>query len=144
MTQIRIVQGDWQQLAQDARSIREQVFVQEQQIPVEDEWDDLDEASEHFVVYDQQQAIATARLLPDHSIGRVAVLATYRGQQIGYQLMAYIIAYARQQQRPNLYLSAQVQALPFYERLGFQATGAVYLECDIPHRHMDLLLSQPS
>ena len=56
--------GRWDELQNDAKLIREQVFIQEQQIPVEDEWDAEDAVSVHFVVYDQDQPIATARYNP--------------------------------------------------------------------------------
>ena len=70
--------GTWAELQSDAKPIREQVFIQEQQIAAVDEWDAQDEISQHFVVCDGEQVIATARLLPNHSIGRVAVLASHR------------------------------------------------------------------
>ena len=75
-----VKQGSWDQLQQDAKLIRELVFISEQNIPEQDEWDDQDAISQHFVVYDQNQPIATARLLANNSVGRVAVLKAYRGQ----------------------------------------------------------------
>ena len=83
----------------DAKLIREQVFIQEQQIAVEDEWDAEDAVSLHFVVYDQDQPIATARLLQNNSVGRVAVLKSHRGLGIGKLLMQQIIQQANHEQR---------------------------------------------
>lgn len=137
---LSILSGSWQRLAQDAKAIREIVFIQEQNISPEDEWDDLDAICTHFVVYVQGQAIATARLLPNHSIGRVAVLKTYRGMNIGQKLMQEVIAYAKQEQRPFLKLSSQVHAIGFYSGLGFLVEGAEYLDCGIPHIDMRLSL----
>lgn len=140
----QIVDGAWDQLQHDAMSVREQVFIQEQQIAAQDEWDEQDAVSLHFVIYRDGQAIATARLLQDHSVGRVAVLKAYRGQGLGQLIMQYIIALAQQQQRPQLHLSAQTHALDFYKQLGFEQQGEVYLECNIPHIHMQLLFIENS
>lgn len=128
--------GSWDQLQQDAKLIRELVFISEQNIPEQDEWDDQDAISQHFVVYDQNQPIATARLLVNNSVGRVAVLKAYRGQGIGRLIMLEIIAYAQAQKRPNLQLSSQVHAISFYEKLGFSIQGDEYDECGIPHIEM--------
>lgn len=131
-----VKQGSWDQLQQDAKLIRELVFISEQNIPEQDEWDNQDAISQHFVVYDQNQPIATARLLANNSVGRVAVLKTYRGQGIGRLIMLEIIAYAQAQKRPSLQLSSQVHAISFYEKLGFSIQGDEYDECGIPHIEM--------
>ena len=137
----KIVEGGWEQLEQDAKYIREQVFIQEQGIAPEDEWDDLDATVLHFIVYDKEQPIATARLLPQHSVGRVAVLMPYRKQGIGKILMQHIIDYARNQKLPYLKLSAQTYVTAFYEALGFKVQGEVYQDCGISHIDMTLALS---
>ncbi|WP_278395565.1 GNAT family N-acetyltransferase, partial [Acinetobacter venetianus] len=124
--------GSWDQLQQDAKLIRKLVFISEQNIPEQDEWDDQDAISQHFVVYDHNQPIATARLLANNSVGRVAVLKAYRGQGIGRLIMLQIIAYAQAQKRPSLQLSSQVHAISFYEKLGFSIQGDEYDECGIP------------
>ncbi|MCR4529948.1 GNAT family N-acetyltransferase [Acinetobacter venetianus] len=131
-----VKQGSWDQLQQDAKLIRELVFISEQNIPEQDEWDDQDAISQHFVVYDHNQPIATARLLANNSVGRVAVLKAYRGQGIGRLIMLEIIAYAQAQKRPSLQLSSQVHAISFYEKLGFSIQGDEYDECGIPHIEM--------
>ncbi|RZG87169.1 GNAT family N-acetyltransferase [Acinetobacter venetianus] len=128
--------GSWDQLQQDAKLIRKLVFISEQNIPEQDEWDDQDAISQHFVVYDQNQPIATARLLANNSVGRVAVLKAYRGQGIGRLIMLEIIAYAQVQKRPSLQLFSQVHAVSFYEKLGFSIQGDEYDECGIPHIEM--------
>lgn len=131
-----VKQGSWDQLQQDAKLIRKLVFISEQNIPEQDEWDDQDAISQHFVVYNQNQPIATARLLANNSVGRVAVLKAYRGQGIGRLIMLEIIAYAQAQKRPSLQLSSQVHAISFYEKLGFSIQGDEYDECGIPHIEM--------
>ena len=136
MPQFEIRSGSWAQLQQDAKRIREQVFIQEQQIAPEDEWDTEDSVSLHFMVYDHDQPIATARLLGSNGIGRVAVLKDYRGKGIGKLLMEAVIAQARKEGREFLKLSSQVHAVPFYAGLGFAVQGEEYLDCEIPHIDM--------
>lgn len=133
--------GSWADLQVQAALIRREVFIQEQGIAEVDEWDAQDQVSLHFVVYDQQQPIATARLLANDHIGRVAVLKTYRGQGIGEQLMQNIIQQARIEQRTRLQLSSQVHAIAFYQRLGFEVIGKAYLDCGIPHVDMAMQLA---
>ncbi|EHU2953719.1 GNAT family N-acetyltransferase [Acinetobacter baumannii] len=137
----KVIAGSWTQFEEDAKYIREQVFIQEQGIEPEDEWDDFDSIAMHFMVYGKEQPIATARLLPQHSIGRVAVLMPYRKQGIGKILMQHIIEYARQHKLPYLKLSAQTYVTAFYEALGFKVQGEVYQDCGIPHIDMTLTLS---
>lgn len=139
MQNYEIQSGDWARLAVDAKPIREQVFIQEQHISPEDEWDAQDAIALHFVVYIAGQAVATARLLENHSIGRVAVLKSQRGLGLGRVLMQHIIQLARQQCRPEVKLSAQVHAIPFYQSLGFYVEGESYLDCGIPHVDMRLV-----
>ena len=138
---LNIRMGTWAEMQNTAKPIRTQVFIQEQHIAEADEWDAQDAVSQHFVVYEDKHAIATARLLPSHSIGRVAVLASHRGQGIGKQLMLEIIQQAQKQQRPLLQLSSQVHAIAFYQNLGFQVCGEEYLDCGIPHIDMQMSLA---
>ena len=137
-TAFEIKTGDWSLLKKDAMTIREQVFIQEQGIPATEEWDDLDAVAEHFVLYVENQAAATARLLPNHSIGRVAVLQKYRGQSYGKVIMQEAIRVAKAQQRAFVTLSSQVHAIGFYQALGFAIEGDEYLDCGIPHITMTM------
>ena len=132
--------GDWNSLQADAKLIRTRVFIEEQHIPEAEEWDVQDEISKHFVMYHDAQPIATARLLQNRSIGRVAVLKAYRGFNLGYQLMQAIIDHAQEQNLPDLKLSAQVYATGFYARLGFCQRGDIYDDCGIAHIEMFLSL----
>ncbi|WP_213687624.1 GNAT family N-acetyltransferase [Acinetobacter sp. WY4] len=138
--ELKIVSGSWKDLAAHAKAIREAVFIQEQHIAAEDEWDAKDAVAVHFIVFQQDQAIATARLLSNHSIGRVAVLTTARGLGVGQRLMQAVIDYARAEQRGLVKLSSQVHAIGFYQALGFEVQGEEYLDCGIPHIDMYLKL----
>lgn len=140
MSEFTVVVGDWHSLQQHAQHIRELVFILEQDIAPEDEWDDQDPISTHFVVYDAGQPIATARLLTNDHVGRVAVLKDYRSKGIGKLVMLEIIALAKQQQRKELILSSQVHATQFYSGLGFAVQGESYLDCGIPHVDMVMKL----
>ena len=148
MSEYFIKSGLWSELKLDAEKIRRQVFIQEQSILEQDEWDALDAVSLHFVVYDRHlendlkinQAIATARLLENNSIGRVAVLKSYRSKGVGRLIMQQIIEHARTEKRQFLKLSSQIHAIAFYESFGFQVKGGGYLDCGIPHIDMYLKL----
>ena len=140
-----IIPTNWQTHQQSLREIRELVFIQEQQVPIADEWDDKDETATHFLVTtDAGIAIACARLLVEahanqtlYHIGRVAVLAKYRQQAIGRELMAAVITYCKQAHPDyKIYLHAQTTSQRFYEHLGFTACGEVFMDAGIPHIEM--------
>jgi len=132
--------GDWNDLAADASLIRFEVFVQEQQVPPEEELDEIDKLSYHAVVYNEQQVpVATGRLLPDGHIGRMAVRKIARGTGIGGIVLAHLIDTARTQGYKEVVLSAQTHAIGFYEKYGFHAEGDIYLDAGIEHRLMRLV-----
>lgn len=134
---LRIVTGDWDSLREDAQKVRIEVFVIEQNVPVELEWDEGDEVSTHAVAYDEQgQPVATGRLLPDGHVGRMAVSQSLRGMGIGKQVLIALLDHARQDGHKELVLHAQTHAIPFYERQGFIAEGEEFMEADMPHRLM--------
>ena len=134
---LRIVTGDWDSLREDAQKVRIEVFVIEQNVPVELEWDEGDEVSTHAVAYDEQgQPVATGRLLPDGHVGRMAVSQSLRGKGIGKQVLIALLEQARQDGHQELVLHAQTHAIPFYERQGFIVEGEEFIEADMPHRLM--------
>lgn len=136
---VRVVAGNWQQCGHDAMPVRHEVFIVEQQVPPELELDEFDAVSTHVVLYSQAgQAVATGRLLPDGHIGRVAVLKPWRGRGLGRKIMLALMQRARQQGLSGVVLSAQHHARSFYEDLGFQAEGGIYMEAGIEHIAMKL------
>lgn len=137
---IVIEQGDWEKLAEQASMIRHKVFVIEQGVPEEEEWDGRDALCLHLVAYYQDRPLGTARLLPDAHLGRVAVLKEGRGLGLGQRLVETAVETARQRGDSHLELAAQLHALPFYQRLGFIAYGEEFLDAGIPHRTMSLYL----
>ncbi len=140
-TAIRIEVGDWKTLGEAASEIRRRVFIEEQRVPRDEEWDGRDPGCVHFLAWHDGVAVGTARLLPDGHIGRVAVLEAARGLGIGVALMEAAIEAARRRGVAEVELAAQTHALAFYERLGFRAEGEVFLDAGIPHRNMVRRLS---
>lgn len=142
MNSISVRVADWQKDNADLRRIREKVFIAEQAVPPELEWDNEDAQAVHFLAYEGDYAIGTARLLPDGQIGRVSVLKDWRGLNVGDALLAAVIAEAERRGLLEQRLSAQVQATPFYERHGFRVLSEEYLDAGIPH--VDMLRQQSS
>ena len=124
------------------KRIRYQVFVEEQKVPVELEWDEYDDTATHFIVTLSGEAIACARLKDDGQVGRMAVLTEYRNQGVGQQLLRFVIRTAAEKNIDNLYLHAQVSAIRFYEKQGFKTLGEIFYEANIPHREMLKEVSQ--
>ena len=133
MNSIHVRVADWQKDNAELRRIREAVFIAEQSVPPEREWDADDADAVHFLAYEGDFPIGTARLLPDGHIGRVSVLKDWRGLKVGEALMRAAIDAAEQRGQREQKLSAQVHAAPFYERLGFRIEVDEYLEAGIPH-----------
>ena len=138
----RIELADYTEHLADLRAVREPVFILEQGCPIELEWDELDPQSVHALARDAAGApIGTARLTPLPTIGRMAVLAPWRGRGVGAALLQYLIDHARKLGHASLELHAQTHAIGFYERFGFIAFGPEYDEAGIPHRSMRLALA---
>lgn len=125
------------------RSIREKVFIQEQYVPLELEWDGLDQACHHALALSAKgDAIGCGRITPDGHIGRLAVLPEWRRKLIGSAILELLVDYARAQHCEAAVLNAQLQAIPLYQKFGFVVEGEVFLDANIPHRKMKLLLKK--
>lgn len=125
--------ADWECDGPALRAIREQVFVVEQSVPRELEWDEFDSVSRHVLAEAGGRSIGTGRLLPDGHIGRMAVLPEWRGQGVGSALLRTLLDMARDAGHEHAVLNAQVRAMSFYRRYGFEPEGGEYLEAGIPH-----------
>ncbi len=141
MIDIDIRIADWHKDNAALRRIRETVFIGEQSVPPELEWDADDADAVHFLALEGEYPIGTARLLPDGQIGRMSVLKDWRGLKVGDRLLRAAIEEAERRGLRKQMLSAQVQATPFYERHGFAVVSEEYLDVGIPHvdmvRHSD-------
>ncbi|WP_457674600.1 GNAT family N-acetyltransferase [Thiolapillus sp.] len=127
----------WPEDRDALRLVRETVFVREQKVPLELEWDGIDDQCLHMLAEDRDgNPIGTGRLLPDGHIGRMAVLREWRGRGVGTALLRALMEEGRKQGFERLILAAQVQAMPFYEKEGFVAEGDVFDDAGIPHRNM--------
>ncbi len=122
------------------KSIRFEVFVDEQKVPAESEVDEHDPRSIHAIAWADGVAAGCGRLLPDGHIGRMAVRKPFRGQGVGAALLVHLIERSRQRGDDQVVLSAQTHAIGFYEKFGFVVENAEYLDCDIPHRDMRKIL----
>lgn len=124
--------------------VRRAVFIQEQRVPEELEWDEADASALHVLALDgDSHAIGTGRLLQAHGmghIGRMAVLREWRGQGVGTAILNALIATARERGLTEVVLNAQTHALGFYARSGFAAEGDEFPDAGIPHRRMRLRL----
>ena len=132
--------GSWNELSAQASPIRFTVFVVEQKVPVELELDEFDPLSCHALALAGDEAIGTGRLLPDGHIGRMAVLAGWRGRGVGALLLQALIDEAQRRGMTRVVLNAQTHALGFYARFGFVPEGEEYEEAGLPHRTMSLSL----
>jgi len=123
------------------KNIREKVFIQEQKVTPELEWDGMDEKAIHFLVFKDEEAIGCARAIVIKSqmqLGRMAVLKEYRGQGAGSTLIEKAIVTAKLKQLSSIQISAQCNAINFYVKFGFEVTGDTYLDAEILHRDMTL------
>lgn len=151
MATIEVVLVTSMEQLRDALAVRFRVFVDEQQIPTNEEIDRYDATpteskARHFLARVDGLTVGTARLLLDAPsggpvhLGRVAVLHEWRRHGVGNALMTRLHDEAKARGYRSIEISAQVTALPFYERLGYIAEGPVYLEAGIDHRAMRFAL----
>ena len=143
IAQIRL--GAWDELGREAARVRTEVFVDEQGIPREEEWDEGDAQALHAVTFNALgQAVATGRLLADgpgvSRIGRMSVLRVLRGSRLGSQVLQLLVDAARRRGDREVVLHAQRSAEGFYRRAGFESRGEPFDEVGIPHIEMALAL----
>lgn len=134
---------DWARDHEYLRQIREAVFVREQQVPSALEWDGSDGSCRHVLAEAAHGApIGTGRLLTDGHIGRMAVLAPWRGRGVGSAILTELVRWAAEQGMTEVALNAQTHALGFYQRHGFSVEGEVFLDAGIEHLRMRRVLGQ--
>lgn len=137
MNDIRIRKTTWTADHLPLSSIRRKVFIEEQHVPEDMEWDEYDAASVHFLAVDgADHAIGCVRLLPTGQISRLCVLEEHRTEGIGRALLEAAIAEAQLGGLKEIFLHAQTHATSFYESAGFLVDGGIFIEAGIPHRLM--------
>lgn len=138
MSQLNVSHGTFAELKDLVMPIRIQVFVDEQNVPVEIEQDDRDPVCVHALARVDGQPVATGRIDIEAAgkIGRIAVLKEFRRQRIGQAVMHSLEQIARENSLPSLFLNSQLSAKAFYESLGYTPVGNHFMEANIEHVKM--------
>lgn len=132
----------WPEDCERLRQIRQDVFVEEQGVPVDIEWDGRDADSWHVLVMADAVPVATGRLQTNGKIGRMAVRRAWRGMGLGTRVLEQLIRIAHEQLLETVYLHAQQHATDFYLRHGFVTYGEPFEEAGIPHCAMRKQIDQ--
>lgn len=131
---------------EEAFQVRHIVFVEEQNVPLDEEIDEYEETSTHFVLYnDEGEPIGAGRFREvDHygKIERICVLPSYRKLGAGKLIMEKIIEFAKENGYSKIKLNSQTHAIPFYEKLGFVVTSGEFMDAGIPHKTMELTFTE--
>ena len=116
---LKVEQVSWRDKESYLRHIRTLVFVEEQHVPIELEWDEYDDKCIHVLAMQDNVALATGRLLETGHIGRMAVLKPYRKQGVGSKVLEQLLSIAESKNINYVFLHSQVDAIGFYKRFGF-------------------------
>lgn len=135
---VNLITTDWNTHQQSLISVRTRVFIEEQHIPADLEWDEYDAISWHCLAIVENQSetpqyIGTGRLQPNGKITRIAVLPEWRRQGVADGIVSTLITLANQHKLPELFLYAQTSAQSLYEKHGFTASGEEFDEGGIAH-----------
>lgn len=145
---LHIFEANWSEHQPALSMIRREVFIVEQQVPKDLEWDGIDPDCRHVLAevhgiatgvaapVTVPTAVATGRLTPNGQIGRMAVIKDFRGQGIGSEILQRLLDIAKAAGREQVYLHAQQRAVAFYKKFGFIETGKTFMEAGIPHVKM--------
>lgn len=123
------------------RAVREAVFIHEQGVPADMEWDEFDEHCRHALALSLSgNAVGCGRIFTNGHIGRIAVMPQWRKQKVGTVIMEALLNEARSRGYKQVDVDAQVQAVPFYLHFGFTAHGKEFMDAGLPHIKMKLKL----
>ncbi len=123
------------------RAIREAVFIREQNVPEELEWDGKDDDCRHALALSTNgDAIGCGRLMPNGHLGRMSVLPQWRKQKVGTAIIEALLDEARARGYKEVDVDAQTNAIPFYHKFGFVEHGKEFMDAGIPHKKMKLKL----
>jgi predicted GNAT family N-acyltransferase len=137
----RVKRVTWQDAEPELRILRSFIFIGEQKVPVELEWDGEDENCVHILAQDEKgRGIGTARMTSDGKIGRMAVLRAWRNRGVGSNMLTALITIARAKRLSRVQLDAQTHAIDFYLRHKFSVQGETFMDAGMPHQHMTLIL----
>ena len=125
---------------QDIKKIRTAVFIEEQKIDSELDFDGQDQHAVHALVYKDKIVVGTARMLEDGHIGRMAVLEAYRNKGFGAYALQGLIDEAKKRAYRRVFLGSQVSAIGFYTKMGFKICGDEFIEAGIRHIEMEMII----
>jgi predicted GNAT family N-acyltransferase len=138
LKQATIEQVTWKKAENALRAVRTPVFIEEQFVTPEFEWDDIDANAVHLLVTFENQPIACLRIIDYQKIGRMAVLKHWRGLGLGTALLTEAIDICKKNGSKSIRLSAQTHAVHFYQNAGFKQISGEYCDVQIPHVDMQL------
>ncbi len=141
LTNVKITPVRWHEAENYLREVRQVVFVEEQAVSPDFEWDELDASAIHLLALFDNQPIACLRIIDCHKIGRMAVLKEWRGRGLGAALLQEAIKICKAHGSKSMHLSAQTHAIEFYRKAGFKITSVEYCDVQIPHVDMQLDLN---
>ncbi len=119
------------------KKIRASVFIEEQQIDEDLDFDGRDPEAIHVLIFENGNAIATGRMLNDGHIGRIAVLKSFRNKGFGKTAILKLIEEATHLGMKRVFLGAQLHAVKFYKKLGFKEYGSTFIDAGIEHIHFE-------
>ncbi|MCP3031955.1 GNAT family N-acetyltransferase [Halobacillus sp. A1] len=131
---IRIAANDLEK--KDAFTVREIVFVDEQQVSIEDEHDEHDETATHIIGYVENEPLLAARLRFVEDYGkfeRICVAKSHRGLSLGKQIIQHMEQVTKEAGFPKAKLNAQTHAVGFYQSLGYEVVSSEFMDAGIPH-----------
>ncbi|MDI1299803.1 GNAT family N-acetyltransferase [Methylotenera sp.] len=137
-SKVIIQQVTWQAAEYQLRAVRTPVFIEEQFVTPEFEWDEIDASAVHLLAMYESQPIACLRIIHYEKIGRMAVMKHWRGIGVGAALLLEAIGICKKHGSQSIYLSAQTHAINFYQKAGFKQISDEYCDVDIPHVDMRL------
>lgn len=138
--EFQVLQVTWESHAPQLTAIRQEVFVEEQEVDPAFEWDEIDAVAVHLLALSGDQPIGCGRIIDFKKIGRMAVIKPWRGRGVGQALLDKAIAICQEAGGELVKLTAQTHAITFYAQAGFVATSGVYQDANIPHVDMQLQL----
>ena len=138
LKQVTIRQVTWQAAENELREVRTPVFIEEQFVTPEFEWDKIDADALHLLATFESQPIACLRIIHHQKIGRMAVLKPWRSRGLGAALLQEAIEICKKEGGKYIRLSAQTHAIDFYVKAGFKKISDEYCDVDIPHVDMQL------
>ena len=135
---LNITTVSWREAENELRHVREIVFIVEQLVAPDFEWDELDAMAVHLLATVNKQPVACLRIIDFKKIGRMAVLKEWRGIGLGAAILLEAVAICKAHGSKHIALSAQTHAIGFYQQAGFAVTSDVYQDVHIPHVDMQL------